>query len=413
MENNKLEKQGYIAILQLLKVSVIALVISLGAFHFLNQTTAAQSGGIINVPGDAATIQTGIDLAQDGDVVLIAPGIYTESLVIANKTITLASFFHTTGNSSHIENTVIDGNQGFGLQIDSSVGPETTILGVTIQNSEDGVTGDGVFNFLYNRVISNVDGIDYEGGGGVVRHSLFTKNEDDAIDLDKSTAATVEFNTIIDNGDDGLEIRLQSHSSPTLNIVIRHNLIARNGEDGIQLIQHATQTNRIFLIERNLIQNNAQAGVGLMSNGNSNENYEGASLLERIFFFNNTVVGNDHGLTGGDNLVAINNIFATSTNIGVKNTDGNSILENNLFWNNGIDHQNSNVVLSTTTLADPLFIPGFLLSASSPAKDRGVISFTWQAEVVLNIDANQYFGISPDLGAFEFYPPLFLPVVLK
>ena len=46
---------------------------------------------IFNVPSDAyPTIQSGIDVAQDGDTVLVAQGIYYENLII-NRSITLAS----------------------------------------------------------------------------------------------------------------------------------------------------------------------------------------------------------------------------------------------------------------------------------------------------------------------------------
>jgi hypothetical protein len=33
----------------------------------------------IHIPGDAATIQGGINLARDGDTVLVAPGTYDET----------------------------------------------------------------------------------------------------------------------------------------------------------------------------------------------------------------------------------------------------------------------------------------------------------------------------------------------
>jgi len=44
-----------------------------------------------NVPGDASTIQGGIDLSEDGDTVLVSPGVYSENLYLENRLISVIS----------------------------------------------------------------------------------------------------------------------------------------------------------------------------------------------------------------------------------------------------------------------------------------------------------------------------------
>ena len=389
----------------------VAFLISFGmspASLALVGDSLAQSTRTIHVPGDAPSIQAAIDMASDGELVLVAPGLYRENIQLEGKTITLASQFHTTHDHSLIDQTIIDGGSNTVILVGSSVGPQTRIIGFTIRNGNDGISAWAKLDILNNRFTDNNDAIDYEAGGGICRHNVFENNHDDAIDIDGPTEATIEYNTIRNNYDDGIEIRLHKYSGTTLNIIIRRNIISGNLEDGIQLIDYPDLSDRVFHIERNLIEGSGKVGLGLMDKGISTEDFRGSSVTERIYIFNNTFIGNDYGITGGDNLIALNNIFVGSITLALKNVDGKSIAAHNLFWGNGTDYQNSNLDTGSTIGEDPRLDPNYRLMGGSPAIDKGSAFFIWNSENVLDLHPTVYSGVAPDLGAYESYR-LFLP----
>ena len=91
--------------------------------------------------GDTNTIQAGIDLSLDGDTILVWPGIYIENVVIDTKNVTLGSLTLTTGDSSYIYQTIIDGNMtGSCLKImDGNTG--VNVCGFTLQNGSGSFHG--------------------------------------------------------------------------------------------------------------------------------------------------------------------------------------------------------------------------------------------------------------------------------
>jgi len=357
--------------------------------------------GTIHVPDDSPTIQDAINSAVNKDTILIAPGVYKENILLKHKTVTLASLFLNFKDITYIGQTVIDGNGETVLLIEGA-GSETKIIGLTIRNGEDGISTDSNIQIVHNRFIQNEDGIDYENGSGLCQGNLFENNTDDGIDLDGACDVIIEDNIIRNNQDDGVEIRLHPYNGSVLNIIIRNNIISGNQEDGIQFIDYSTRTDRVFRIERNVITNNAMSAIGCMGKENTRENYESADIPEQIFIINNTFVRGNYGITGGDNMVVLNNVFAKIHEIAMKRVDGNSIAGYNLFWGNDTDLEKCNWQKGTTLFKDPALGSEYELMADSPCIDAGTSEFFWKSQKLLALPKECYIGSAPDLGAVEF-----------
>ena len=82
-------------------VASIVILISINDFCFST---------IINIPADYPTIQQGINAGFDGDTVLVQPGIYIENISFNGHNVVLGSLFLTTGDTSYISQTIIDGD---------------------------------------------------------------------------------------------------------------------------------------------------------------------------------------------------------------------------------------------------------------------------------------------------------------
>ena len=94
---------------------------------------------IINVPADIDSIQGGINLASDGDTVLVDIGTYFENINFNGKNITVGSLFLTTNDRSFISKTIIDGNQNSSVvRIDNGEDTTAVLCGFTITNGVGG-----------------------------------------------------------------------------------------------------------------------------------------------------------------------------------------------------------------------------------------------------------------------------------
>ena len=359
----------------------------------------------LQVPEAFPTIQGAVNAALPGDLIDVAPGAYAG--VVLDKAVTLRARVYDAADPRN-NTTVIDGGTNSAIAVPSGVTPAPTVVGFNLRSrGADTVSLRSPAIIEDNHVTpGGGDLLAFEGGaGGIARGNVIEGAGDDGIDVDHLTKnLLLESNSIGLSGNDGIEIRLQDDTiAQTAVLTIRGNEIFGSREDAVQLIDYSTLTNRRFVIERNLLRNNTKAAIGLLDNQDSTEDFRAASILERIHVFHNTIVDNNHGISGGDNLVAVNNIFKGHL-LALKGVDGNSVAANNLFFSNATNYQTSNVDLAGTIFADPLLDAAYELSPGSPAIDAGTATFSFQGEQVLSLAPAEYNGAAPDLGWHESTP---------
>lgn len=373
-----------------------------GAVSEVRLVREGRLGTPLRVPADYASISAAVAAADAGDTILVSRGVYVDSIRIRNHPVVVVSEHYRSRDQEDVGATIVDGGGGgFVVRIDSSAGPGTVLHGLTLRNADDGVRPYAPFTMAHCRVSDTSDGIDYERGGGLVQYSRFHGNRDDGIDLDGSTAVVIEHCVIDSNGDDGVEIRLHPHQGALLDVTIRNCSIRSNAEDGIQLIDYGTDSPRRFRFRGNFIVGNAMAGVGCMADGNTKEDYSGAPMSESVHLINNTFLNNRVHVSGGANVLAVNNLFVGAGGAALSRVAGASIITHNLIWASGEAARESNVDTGSSLMSDPLLNQDMSLQGRSPAIDAGIDTVHWAGRAVMVVPPHEYAGSAPDLGAFE------------
>jgi VCBS repeat-containing protein len=385
------------------------------------------------VPDEYPTIQQAIDAASPGDIVYVRPGTYFENISLYKSVSIEAMTFDS--NDPTQNTTIIDGgssNAAPTIFITTGISPMPSIRGFIVRYGYDGVSIRSEIVLEDNYFVGGDGLVDYKsGGGGILRNNVFYASVGDAIDLyDMRRPLIIEINRIMYSGDDGIEIRLRdTELFEPITITIRNNEIIGCDSDGIHFIDYdqPLDSKLRFVVTGNVIANCGKAGIGLVPYVSTPEYYSGADIVESIHVYNNTFYGNDYGISGGDNQVVFNNIFVNSITRGVWRVKGSpqddSVVAYSLFFNNGIDAEESELGAGNLFEQDPLFaslpnagadglwetvdddFSGLSLLVGSPAIDVGVTQYIANSgEAIPSTAISSYFGLAPDLGWKEFDP---------
>ena len=319
----------------------------------------------IYIPEDYATIQAGINASEDGDEIIVSPGTYVENINFNGKAVILGSLFYTTQDTSYISQTIIDGNQnGSVVTFESEEGSTSVLTGFTITNGLTDGWGGGIYCISSSPSLANVmiTGNSADDGGGISCTSSNPSLENVKITGNSagsgggiffiSSSPSLKNVTITDNSAEifGGGIYFTSSSPSLANVTITDNSASYGGG--------------IFCFS------SSPSLVNCISWNNSPQE------VEFWYYYDpNTITIANSDIDGGEEGIVINN-------------------------NGTINWLEGNIA------ADPLFVDAemedYHLTGDSPCIDTGIAYFEYEGEVLVDLSEDEYWGIAPDMGAFEY-----------
>lgn len=406
-------------------------------------------GNIINIPDVYLTIQEGIDAASNGDTVLVDTGTYVENINFNGKNIEVASLFLTTGDTSYISQTVINGDSS-GTVVTFENGEDSTAIlsGFTITNGFADFGGGISFRnnsipILKNLIINgnsanrgggiychnsnpNLSGLNisdnsaYEDGGGVY---LYYNSNPTIVNTNINWNSALNWGGGLDFGFDsnptlmnviikgntatnwyGGGINMSYNSNPTFsNVIIVENSAFHGG--GLSISQSNPSLNNVILTGNSAYQN----GGAIYSKLNSHMSLSNVTISENSA----TYYGKGIYFSFGSTASIVNSIIWENSTEGIcfssfGDLNTITISHSDVYGGEeGIVTNDNGIVnwLEGNIDSDPLFTnpenSDFNLQAGSPCIDAGTSFLVWQGDTLINLPDSAYNGNAIDMGAYE------------
>ncbi|NQT61580.1 MAG: T9SS type A sorting domain-containing protein [Candidatus Marinimicrobia bacterium] len=399
----------------------------------------------IQIPNDFNTIQAGIDYASNGDTVLIDPGTYYENIDFTGKNIVVGSHYLTSEDTAYIPLTIIDGNEeGRVVFFHNGENSDAELCGLTIRNGSSN-NGGGICCFnssptLRHLVIKN--NYSSQDGGGIfisnstseIEHCVVRDNS--ALYSGGGIALQNGFHAIIDVELSG---NLAGKFGGGLNgsggeVTLNNATIIDNTADtggGLSLAQGILRLNNVEISSNEALGVNNTVGFGggvyiiasdyyqinraLISKNITHQNGGGITSRQSVGFILNTTIADNSVITTSPENIFGGGVWA-SENI------YEMIMINSILWGNTpgeIQDGNIMTVLYSDVSGgrvgegnlnmDPSFVDPQLmdynLQSESPCIDAGTNSYYIGEVSLIDLDPDEYFGVAPDMGVYEYQSP--------
>jgi uncharacterized protein (TIGR02145 family) len=330
-------------------------------------TAGSDDAGDGSYESPFASIQAGVYHSSNGDTILVQPGSYVEDINFLDKSIVVGSQYLSTGDTSYVSSTIIDGM----VRIEAGVDSSALFSGFTIQSGSYGILCHGDPIISHVKIMgATLGGIYFSDANATLMYSIISGNTRGVRLL--TSDVFISNTTISLNGgptSTGNGVGTYSYNSSvrfdSCTIVDNHT---SGVGGGVRLLNSSAS-----ISNSNISRNSALSGGGVYCDG-------GTSLvLDGVAINSNQVDGDGGGL--------------------YTETNGTSVLATNSQFNNNISGENGGGIYSESSLGFHLYNHCSIQGNTASVSGGGI--YLWGSSPILTnvlITDNEAAGVE---GTYE------------